>query len=57
MSSIFDTVTQALGGANLTQLSQHIGANEGATQRAIQAALPMLLGGLARNASNPDLAV
>ena len=57
MSSIFHTVTQALGGANLTQLSQHIGANEGATQQAIQAALPMLLGGLARNASNPDLAV
>ena len=54
MSSIFDTVTQALGGANLTQLSQHIGANEGATQQAIQAALPMLLGGLARNASNSE---
>ena len=53
MSSIFDTVTQQLGGANLTQLSQQIGADEATTSQAIQAALPMLLGGMARNASNP----
>ncbi len=54
MSSIFDAVTQQLGGANLTQLSQQIGADESATQQAIQAALPMLISGLARNASNPQ---
>ena len=53
MSSIFDAVTQQLGGANLTQLSQHIGADEATTQQAVQAALPMLIGGLARNASAP----
>lgn len=53
MSSIFDTVTQHLGGANLTQLAQQIGADEATTSQAVQAALPMLLGGLARNASNP----
>lgn len=53
MSSLFDTVIQQLGGANLSQLSQHIGADEATTQQAVQAALPMLIGGLARNASNP----
>ena len=53
MPSIYDSITQELGGANLTQLSQQIGADEATTQQAIQAALPMLLGGMARNASNP----
>ena len=53
MSSIYDSITQQLGGANLTQISQQIGADEATTSQAIQAALPMLLGGLARNASNP----
>ena len=54
MPSIFDSVTQQLSGANLTQLSQQIGADEATTSQAMQAALPMLLGGLARNASNPE---
>ena len=54
MPSIFDAVTQQLGGANLTQLSEQIGADESTTANAVQAALPLLLGGLARNASNPD---
>lgn len=54
MTSIFDTVTQQLGGANLTQLSQQIGADEAATSQAVQAALPLLLGGLARNAAQPE---
>ena len=54
MSSIFDAVTQQLGGANLTQLSQQIGADESTTATAVQAALPLLLGGLARNAANPN---
>lgn len=53
MSSIFDTVMQQLGGSNMSQLSQQIGADEGTTRSAVQAALPMLLGGLARNSSNP----
>ncbi len=54
MSSIFDTVTQQIAGGNLTELSQHIGADEATTQQAVQAAIPMLLGGLARNASDPN---
>jgi hypothetical protein len=53
MSTIVDSVMQQLGGANLSQLSQQIGADEGTTQQAVQAALPMLLGGLARNSANP----
>lgn len=53
MSSVFDEVTQQLGGSNLTQLSQHLGADEATTQQAVHAALPMLIGGLAQNASNP----
>jgi hypothetical protein len=54
MPSIFDSVTEQLSGSNLTQLSQQIGADEATTSQAVQAALPMLLGGLARNASRPD---
>ena len=54
MPSIFDTVTEQLSGSNLTQLSQQIGADEATTSQAVQAALPLLLGGLARNASNPQ---
>lgn len=53
MPSIFDSVTEQLSGPNLTQLSQQIGADEATTSQAVQAALPMLLGGLARNASSP----
>ncbi|HEY0970029.1 MAG TPA: DUF937 domain-containing protein [Gemmatimonadales bacterium] len=53
MASIFDTVMQQLGGSNMSQLSQQIGADESTTRNAVQAALPMLLGGLARNSSNP----
>lgn len=54
MPSIFDSVTEQLSGPNLTQLSKQIGADEATTSQAVQAALPMLLGGLARNASSPD---
>lgn len=53
MPSIFDSVTEQLSGQNLTQLSQQIGADEATTSQAVQAALPVLLGGLARNASDP----
>jgi hypothetical protein len=57
MPSVFDSVTEQLSGSNLTQLSRQIGADEATTSQAVQAALPMLLGGLARNASSPDGAV
>ena len=54
MSTIVDTVLQQLGGANLSQLSKQIGADEATTQQAVQTALPMLLGGLAKNSANPQ---
>ena len=54
MPSIYDSVTEQLSGSNLTQLSQQIGADEATTSQAVQAALPMLLGGLSRNASRPE---
>ena len=41
----------ALSGDTVNQISQQIGADEGTTSSAIQAALPMLLGGLAQNSS------
>ena len=41
-----------LSGDNVSQISQAIGADESSTSSAIQAALPMLLGGLANNSSS-----
>jgi hypothetical protein len=54
MASVFETVMQQVGGANLSRISQQIGADEATTQTAVQAALPMLLGGLARNSAKPE---
>jgi hypothetical protein len=51
--SIVDLVTQQLGSNGMRQLSQQIGANEQQTAGAVQMALPVLLGGLARNAQTP----
>ena len=51
--SLLDTITQQLGGDTMSQLSRQIGADPQTTQNAVQMALPVLLGGLARNASNP----
>lgn len=45
---------QVLGGGNVGAISQAIGADESTTSTAIQAALPMLIGGLARNAQSDD---
>jgi hypothetical protein len=54
VSSVFDNVMQQVGGSNLSRISQQIGADEATTQTAVQAALPMLLGGLARNSARPE---
>ncbi len=53
MSEIFQILTQALGGRT-GDLSQSIGADHSSTQNALTAALPLLLSGLAKNASEPD---
>lgn len=54
MSSIADMITQRLQGPQLAQLAQQIGADEQTTQRAVQTAVPMLLGGMARNTAQPE---
>lgn len=49
--SLLDQLTQSLGPNALQQISQKLGTDSGATNSAIRAALPVLLGALARNAS------
>ena len=51
---ILDSLGQQLGGNTLTQISQQLGTDEGTTARAVSIALPLLLGGLTRNASTPE---
>jgi hypothetical protein len=53
-SSILDLVGQQLGGNTVGQISQQIGSDPNSTAQAIQMALPMLVGGLAHNAQNPQ---
>ena len=45
-------LSDALGGGTVSQISEAIGADEATTSNAIQTALPMLIGGLANNASS-----
>ncbi len=52
MSSIFEQLTSQLGG-HTDQIAQMLGADPGATAKAIQAAIPMLVTGMAKNAQQP----
>jgi len=54
MPSILDTLSAHLDDKALQQISGRIGADQGATSKAIAAAVPLLLGALARNASQGD---
>ncbi len=54
MSTLLQTLANNLDEQTLRKMSQAVGADEGQTERAISAALPMLLGALGRNASNPQ---
>ena len=49
--SILNELTSQLSGPALQALSQQLGADSQSTQTAISAALPMLIGAMARNAS------
>lgn len=51
MSSILEMLTQQMSGQTVAQMSQQVGADPASTQKAVMAALPALLGGLARNAN------
>ncbi len=54
MSSIFDMLTQQLGGDALEQIGTQLRANRTQTERAVPAALTSLMAGLARNSSRGD---
>ncbi|MGE0131193.1 MAG: DUF937 domain-containing protein [Blastocatellales bacterium] len=45
-------LSEALNNNTVSQISQQLGTDEGTTSNAIQAALPMLLGGLANNSAS-----
>jgi hypothetical protein len=51
---MLDMLGQQLGGNTLTQISQQLGTDEGTAAKAVSVALPLLLGGLTRNAASPE---
>jgi hypothetical protein len=54
MDSLLNSLMQQLNRDDaLKQISRQIGADEASTQRAVSAALPVLMGALGRNASKP----
>jgi hypothetical protein len=54
MSGLFDQLQQHVGADTIGQLASQIGATPGQTQAAVSAAMPMLLGALARNSASPQ---
>lgn len=54
MNSMADLMEELLQGGTLDKISSRIGASPAQTQQAIRQALPMLLGGLEREAADPD---
>jgi hypothetical protein len=54
--SLLQLLQQQLGGQAVNQISQKIGADPGTTSNAIDAALPLLLSAVARNAGRGDRA-
>ncbi len=54
MSSLFDQLSEHVNGNTIDQLASQIGASPGQTQAAVSAAMPMLLGALARNSATPQ---
>lgn len=53
MASLLDMVQQQLGPNEVNQISQQLGVAPAQAQSAIQAALPMVIGGMASNAAQP----
>ena len=54
MSSLTDDIFSQLSGGALQQISQQLGSGQAQTAGAIAAALPMILGAMGRNTSQPD---
>ncbi len=54
MNLITQMVTQQLSGPISKQIAQRLGVSEGTANMAVQMAVPLILAGLARNASQPE---
>ncbi|GAB5519877.1 MAG: DUF937 domain-containing protein [Rhodothermales bacterium] len=54
MSGLLDLLAGQLGGGTTQQISQQLGANPQQVQTAMQAAIPALVGALAKNAQSPQ---
>lgn len=54
MASLLEQLTGQLSGNALSQIASQIGADESATSSAIAGALPVILGGLMKNAQSSD---
>ena len=53
--SLLDTIQQHLGPEQIQQISQHLGIDPATTNNAVQAALPMMVSGMAAHSSQePD---
>jgi hypothetical protein len=51
---LLDTAQQYIGQNEVSQISQQLGIDPAVAQTAISAALPMIVGGMAGHASNPE---
>lgn len=54
MSGIMDMVQQQLSGGAIQQIAQRVGVDPGTAQKAVNAALPMIVGSLGQNAATAD---
>jgi hypothetical protein len=54
MAGLLDLLGTRLGGAAAQHIGSRLGADTGTTGSAISAAMPLLIGALAKNASNPE---
>lgn len=54
MNDLLGTLSQQVGGQVARQMSRQLGTDVSTTESAINAALPMLLGAISRNAATPE---
>jgi hypothetical protein len=52
--NLIDAIHQQIGQSELQQISQRLGIDQAAAQQAVQAAVPMVVGGMAGAAQEPD---
>jgi hypothetical protein len=54
MASLAEMLIQTLGSGELEQISRQVGADPKSTEKAVSAAIPMLISALGKNAATPD---